>query len=137
MKLYRHGDLQNFMLSKSIIKTKRLISCFICDIANGMSIIHQRGIVHCDLKLLNVLVDQIDNRMRCVITDFGIANIISGESLLVSEFAPVNLNGLSKAYAAPELFGKSKRPAIKYSRDLYSFGIIMYELISIKRAYND
>eukprot|EP00158_Paraphelidium_tribonemae_P004880 Partr_v1_DN27031_c1_g1_i1_m28700 putative protein kinase kinase kinase len=100
MKLYPLGDLQHFLLNRSILKNKPMLLGFIQDIANGLSLIHRRGLVHCDLKLQNVLLDTMGNRIVCVISDFGITNVVAGHSLLVSQFTVVNLLGLSMAYAA-------------------------------------
>eukprot|EP00158_Paraphelidium_tribonemae_P008212 Partr_v1_DN28507_c0_g1_i3_m73823 len=93
MKLYRHGDLQHFLMKRENAKSKRLLHGFLHDIARGISIIHRRGLVHCDLKLQNILLDRIGNRMVCVITDFGITNIVANSSLLVQEFNVTNLKG--------------------------------------------
>eukprot|EP00158_Paraphelidium_tribonemae_P004884 Partr_v1_DN27031_c1_g1_i7_m28707 putative protein kinase kinase kinase len=138
MKLYPLGDLQHFLLNRSILKNKRMLLGFMQDISNGLSLIHRRGLVHCDLKLHNILLDTMGNRIVCVISDFGITNVVAGHSLLVSQFTVVNLVGLSMAYAAPEcirVFRKISRSAVNFSWDVYSLGIVIFELLEMKLAW--
>jgi serine/threonine protein kinase len=47
------------------------------DIANGMNLIHQKGIIHFDLKPANVLVElQQGQQATFVVCDFGFANFV-------------------------------------------------------------
>ena len=89
----------------------------------GLAAAHDRGILHRDLKPANVMVD---GRGRARIMDFGLA-VAAGEVGTESEI------GGTPAYMAPEQFagrGASVRS------DLYSLGLVLYELYTGKRAFD-
>jgi tetratricopeptide (TPR) repeat protein len=89
-------------------------------VAAGLAAIHAAGIVHRDLKPENVLVTQ-DHQVR--IMDLGVARLQEATVAITKEgqFAG------SLLYAAPEQF---KREAVGPATDLYSLGVVMYELAS-------
>ena len=57
---------------------------FMYEIAKGMEYLHSNGVLHGDLKAANVLVD---NKFRCVISDFGLSEMKS-EAYRISGTAP-------------------------------------------------
>ncbi len=87
-------------------------------IAGGVAAIHKEGIVHRDLKPENVLITG-DHRVR--IMDLGVAKLQEASVALTKEgqFAG------SFLYAAPEQFGAGN---VGTAADLYSLGVILYEL---------
>jgi serine/threonine-protein kinase len=89
----------------------------------GLSAAHAKGIVHRDLKPANIM---LDGRGQAVITDFGLAAI--AERVEGAEIR----NG-TPAYMAPEqLAGKEVTP----QSDIYSLGLVLYEVFTGKRAFN-
>lgn len=84
------------------------------DICNGMITIHLMGIIHCDLKPNNILLNK-NNRVK--ITDFGSAKTLQDLTLTSND-----IEGTLK-YMAPERFKKKK---FNEKVDVYSFGIILY-----------
>lgn len=60
--------------------------------------------MHCDIKSANVLLNVFDSgaRLQAVVTDFGVARLLSSREVLVQEFKASRLNGLTLSYAAPE-----------------------------------
>ena len=75
--------------------------------------IHSCNVIHFDLKPANVLLDE---DLESVICDFGIANIVGGDSTrLAAGLDNPNLIGLTPAYASPELFQKLTRDKYKRS----------------------
>ena len=91
-------------------------------ICAGLSAAHENGILHRDLKPSNVMIDS-DGNAR--ITDFGLAG-------LVEEFHEDEVGAGTPAYMAPEQFDGG---ALTVKTDVYSLGLVLYELFTGKRAF--
>jgi hypothetical protein len=89
----------------------------------GLAAAHERGVIHRDLKPANLM---LDGTGKIRITDFGLASIaVSVEATDVRAGTP--------AYMAPEqLEGKE----VTAKSDLYSLGLVLYEILTGKRAFN-
>jgi serine/threonine-protein kinase len=94
---------------------------FGCDIATGMTVAHHAGIIHRDLKPANIL---INDEGLVKIVDFGVAAASSsGDTQLTKTGYVIG----SPKYMAPEqILGKQ----VDEKADIYSLGIIMYEMIT-------
>lgn len=93
-------------------------------IASALDYAHQRGVIHRDVKPLNVLVS---NNGRIVLSDFGLA-LDTAEGSLGEVFG-------SAHYTAPEQARRSNA-AVPQS-DLYSLGVILYEMLTGKLPFDD
>jgi len=89
------------------------------DIATGMAVAHQAGVIHRDLKPANILVND-DGLLKIV--DFGVAAAASsGDTQLTKTGYVIG----SPKYMAPEqILGKK----VDETADIYSVGVIMYEM---------
>jgi serine/threonine protein kinase/tetratricopeptide (TPR) repeat protein len=90
---------------------------------------HQKGIVHRDLKPANILVTMIDGKPVPKVIDFGVAKATSGqltEESLSTDFGAV-VGTLE--YMSPEQAGFSGSD-IDTRADIYSLGVILYELLT-------
>ena len=92
-------------------------------LCSGLAAAHRSGVLHRDLKPSNVM---IDGKGRARITDFGLA-IPSEEADITSGAAG------TPGYLAPELFGGAA-PSVQ--SDLYSLGLVLYELFTGKKAFD-
>jgi len=100
-------------------------------ILQAIGCIHEHGILHRDIKTSNILVQQqVEGNTPAKLMDFGIARLEETEETL-TRLTQLNSSGPgTPAYMAPEridprTFGES-RPAT----DLYSVGVILYQLLS-------
>ena len=93
-------------------------------VAQGMKFLHANGIVHRDLKTMNILLDEND---VVKIADFGLAGIVKdGEGLKGGVGTP--------HYGAPEVLEKkSYGPKV----DIFSFGVILWEMAARQIPYRD
>ncbi|MHC4930576.1 MAG: serine/threonine-protein kinase [Planctomycetota bacterium] len=91
----------------------------VSQILSGLRHVHERGVIHRDLKPWNVLVDDLGN---CKIVDFGLAKIPDSNLTDVDE-----LFG-SQDYIAPELYYRGAREATP-AADLYAVGRIFADLV--------
>ena len=98
-------------------------------VARGVAYAHTKLVVHRDLKPANILVTS-DGQVRLL--DFGIAKLLdeSAEGAQLTEFAG---RALTPAYASPEqILGEP----LTIASDVYSLGVILYELLAGQRPYN-
>jgi Protein kinase domain len=91
-------------------------------ICAGLAAAHERGVIHRDLKPANVM---LDGAGKVRITDFGLAAVAAAiQSAEVRAGTP--------AYMAPEqLAGRE----VTARSDLYSLGLVLYEVLTGKRAF--
>src|SRR5262249_23539718 len=96
---------------------------------------HQKGIVHRDLKPANILVSLIDARPVPKVIDFGVAKATSGK--LTDESLATQLGARigTFEYMSPEQAGLSGED-IDTRADIYSLGVILYELLTGLRPFD-
>jgi PAS domain S-box-containing protein len=86
--------------------------------------LHQRGIIHKDIKPANVLIDSVTG--RCRLMGFGIASRLPRERQAPE---PPEFVAGTLAYMAPEQTGRMNR-SIDSRSDLYSLGVMLYEVLT-------
>jgi serine/threonine protein kinase len=93
-------------------------------LSNAIDQLHQRGMIHKDIKPANVLVNSATGHVW--LTGFGIASRLPRE--LQSPDHPEFIAG-TLAYMAPEQTGRMNRSTDSRS-DLYSYGVTLYEMLT-------
>ena len=93
-------------------------------ITSALGKLHQRGLIHKDIKPTNIVVDRADGHVR--LTGFGIASRLSRERQAPGP--PETIAG-TLAYMAPEQTGRMNR-SIDARSDLYSLGVTLYEMLT-------
>ncbi|BBG99728.1 Leucine-rich repeat receptor-like protein kinase PEPR1 [Prunus dulcis] len=95
--------------------------------AHGLEYLHfdcDPRIVHRDVKPMNIL---LDSDMEPHVADFGIAKLLDQSSASTASAAVVGTTG----YIAPE---NASRPSTSVESDVYSYGVVLLELITRKKA---
>ncbi|KAK8890149.1 hypothetical protein M9Y10_034909 [Tritrichomonas musculus] len=116
--------VKNGLLEEIYDNTNRQI--LLIGIARGMMYLHQHQIIHRDLKTDNIL---LDDNLYPLITDFGLSKFY-GLGLSMSQSQQCG----TLIYMAPEIM-----EGFQYNGkvDVYSFGILMYEIVTDSIPYPD
>src|SRR5262249_40330844 len=93
-------------------------------IAATLAKVHQRGLIHKDLKPSHVLVERASGAVR--LTGFGIASRVPREQ--VAADPPEAMAG-TLAYMAPDQTGRMGR-SIDARSDLYALGVMLYQMLT-------
>ena len=123
MELVEGITLKQYMERKGVLNWKETLH-FATQIAKALDHAHSRGLVHRDIKPHNVMVLK-NGSVR--VTDFGIARIMSKSNTLTKEALG------SVHYISPE---QAKGGRVDHRSDLYSLGVVMYEMITGRPPYD-
>ncbi|KAG6855231.1 hypothetical protein H0H87_006382 [Tephrocybe sp. NHM501043] len=107
----------------------------ISDIAAGMEYLHRNGVVHGDLKGLNVLVTDLE---RACLADFGLSYVSDAGGLKGHALSSNHADAGTQGFEAPELVD----PEAEFTRkteasDVYAFGMVCYELLAGERPFGN
>ncbi|MDY7034374.1 MAG: serine/threonine-protein kinase [Thermodesulfobacteriota bacterium] len=96
----------------------------IIQVCKALSYAHKNGVIHRDIKPANILIDSEGN---VLVSDFGIAQFFDKDTD-ESEFTREGAVMGTPTYMSPEQKVSSKK--VTESSDLYSLGVLMYELFT-------
>ena len=95
--------------------------------ATALQHAHEEGIIHRDIKPANLL---LDHASKLYVTDFGLARIESHVGVTMTGDVVGTLR-----YMAPEQ-ALAKRVIVDHRADIYSLGVTLYELLTLRPAYS-
>jgi eukaryotic-like serine/threonine-protein kinase len=110
------------------MSTRERLELFV-HVCEGVQHAHQKAILHRDLKPSNILVTEVDGHAAPKIIDFGVAKALSQKLTADTMFTRVGALIGTPEYMSPEQ-AISSNEDIDTRTDVYSLGIIFYELLA-------
>ena len=117
MEYASNGDLLDYLKKKTILNENDAKFIFI-QICSGLKSIHKKNIIHRDIKLDNIL---LDNNYKCKICDFGVSRVMKKEEYITEQCG-------TPAYLAPEIIRDLGYKNLK--ADIWSLGILLYSIVT-------
>uniref|UniRef100_A0A915PPF6 non-specific serine/threonine protein kinase n=1 Tax=Setaria digitata TaxID=48799 RepID=A0A915PPF6_9BILA len=131
MEYCEKSTLRNLIDSSKLLKNSRRIWRLFREILLGLQYIHQEGMIHRDIKPMNILIDGSDHAK---IGDFGLAT----RDIMSKNLASLNESDMSFSmtkdigtalYIAPELLSTASGSCDYTTKiDVYSLGIVLFEM---------
>ncbi|KAJ7920371.1 kinase-like domain-containing protein, partial [Mycena leptocephala] len=116
------GNIREFLNSAPYTDRVSLM----LDVALGLEYLHRNGVVHGDLKGINVLITP--SRRACL-ADFGLSSISDAMTVRFTD-SDENTRGGTARYQAPELISMSTDTTSDFGSDVYAFACTCYEILT-------
>ena len=116
---YYESNLEDEIKSKTISNTNKVM--IVLEIASGMEYIHNKGVIHQNLKPKNILLNK---NKHAKISDFGIGSLYDSDNNL--KYTMRFVAGTHQ-YMSPELLNEEK---YNNNTDVYSFGKLLYFILT-------
>jgi serine/threonine-protein kinase len=123
---YVEGGALSAYLAKNKLEWPKAVNLLI-PVAEALHYAHQQGIIHRDVKPSNIL---LSDQEWPLLADFGLVKVLTGPD------QPVTQSGASMgtpAYVAPE---QARGLAIDQRADIYSLGVVLYEMVAGRLPFN-
>ncbi len=107
------------------------------DVALALALAHRRGVVHRDVKPHNILLDAEDG--RALVTDFGIARLMHDDNASAT-LTRDQLTGVGRLVGTPRYMSPEQASGgvpVGPPSDLYSLGVVLYEMLSGAYPYDE
>ncbi|XP_064185023.1 retinal guanylyl cyclase 2-like [Anguilla rostrata] len=117
------GSLEDLLNNDEMRLDWMFKSSLLMDLIRGMKYLHNRSIIHARLKSRNCVVD---GRFVLKVTEYGFNGIMDAQNMVTEENKPED-----QLWTAPELLRDPRKERKgTFQGDVYSFAIIMQEIIS-------
>jgi serine/threonine-protein kinase len=123
MELIKGKNLTSYCQKGNLLSSKRILHV-ITSVAQALDYAHNQGVVHRDIKPANIML-QDDDQVK--VADFGIARVMSSSSNTQTGVIFGTPN-----YMSPEQVAGKK---VDGRSDLFSLGVVFYELLSGKKPF--
>ena len=121
MELCASGNLSTLIRkNKSYLYFEKVIKMVSTQLLLGLKKLHENGIIHCNLKPSNILLDEFGNVKIC---DFK--KTLKVKEMTIDEIKKTKLS-MTPSYTAPEIF--TENGIYSFKSDLWALGCIMYEM---------
>jgi len=117
------GETLEQLIARGDLKTPKAVH-IVTQISEGLAAAHEAGIVHRDIKPANVLMDKSG---RVKILDFGLA-----KSRRATTETKVGTTVGTIQYESPE---QGRGDAVDQRSDLFSLGVVLYEMVTGRRPF--
>jgi eukaryotic-like serine/threonine-protein kinase len=129
---YVDGILKDWVKDKR--RTPKEVAELLTGVADGLAAAHQAGILHRDIKPMNILVAR---NGYAKLADFGLAKLAENNTIDLAANLPEGPTrpGLilgTIAYMSPE---QASGQPLDARSDIFSFGVVLYEMLSGKRPF--
>ena len=116
---YCEGEDLKKIVDKGPLPVERALDIAI-QIAQGLGAAHDKGVVHRDVKTVNIMVS---DRGHVTILDFGLARLLPAGSVVPHER---EISGTA-CYMSPE---QTRGKSVDQRADIWSFGVVAYEMLT-------
>eukprot|EP00955_Chlamydomonas_euryale_P085422 364098-Chlamydomonas_euryale.AAC.7 len=117
------GSVYDYMRREGCLGLAQVLKVSL-EVARGMDYLHQRKIIHRDLKAANLLMDETG---IVKIADFGVARVIETTGHMTAETGTYR-------WMAPEVI---EHKPYNEKADVFSFGIVVWELLTCRVPYSE
>ncbi len=124
MELVGRGSLQQWVTMESPADPRRAVR-WMSEIADALSYVHAKGLIHCDLKPANILLDE----RECIrVVDFGQSRVFTESAASLG-----TLFYMAPEQAIPAQPGSPVQPDVRW--DVYAFGATLYAILTGRVPY--
>ena len=95
-------------------------------VADALDYAHKQGVIHRDVKPVNVMIEETERGVRATLMDFGLVKALEGSAALTSQGTLLG----SPEYMAPEQADPDRAAEVGPATDRYALGIVAYQMLT-------